>query len=117
MGLMLPADHESWAAPEQPLPIERDDTIRAIAAPGWLASGTVADGIVRVVNHGTDHAGRGFECIGDSPLYARLGYSTATFPLLDEESWRSPLDQTVALMDADGVATHRAGIQSLGVRG
>lgn len=114
MGLMLPADHEAWIAPEQPLPIERADTVRAITAPGWLVSGTVADGIVRVINHGTDHSVEG-ALVGDSPLYARLGYSTTTFPLLDEESWRSPLDQTVAFVDADGVATHRAGFRSLGV--
>ncbi len=59
MGLMFPADHEAWTALEQPLPIERADAVRAIAAPGWLVSGTVADGIVRVVNHGTDHSREG----------------------------------------------------------
>lgn len=109
MGLVLPADHEAWTAPGQPLPIELADTIRAIAAPGWVVSGTVADGIVRVVNHGTDHAREG-EGMGDSPLYARLGYSTVTFPMLDEVSWRTPRDQSVTVLDAEGNATHRAGM-------
>lgn len=109
MGLVLPADHEAWAAPELPLPIEVADTIRAVVAPGWVVSGTVADGIVRVVNHGTDHAREG-EGMGDSPLYSRLGYSTATFPMLDEDSWRRPQDQSVTVLDAEGNATHRAGM-------
>ena len=57
-------------------------------APGWMVSGTRADGIVRVVNHGTDHAVEG-ATVADSPLYARLGYSTATSPLLDDSGWAS----------------------------
>ena len=62
------------------------DVLRAIAAPGWIVSATQADGIVRVVNHGTDHAVPSGAIVGDSPLYARLGYSTATSPLLDERA-------------------------------
>ena len=110
LGLVLPADHPVWAAPEEPLPIEQGDFVRAMTAPGWVASGTSADGVVRVANHGTDH-GREGRPGGDSPLYARLGYSTATSPLLDQESWRSPLDQSVVLLDAEGRATHRTGMR------
>lgn len=115
LGVALPADHPVWSAPEEPLPVERGEVLRAIAAPGWIVSGTPDDGIVRVVNHGTDHAFEG-SGVGDSPLYAQLGYSTATSPLLDEEAWTSPLEQAVALVDADGRASHRAGMTLLGAR-
>lgn len=109
LGIMLPSDHPVWTAPAQPLPVEQGDTLRAVEAPGWIVSGTRADGIVRVVNHGTDHELEG-ALVADSPLYARLGYSTATSPLLDERGWREPLEQSVALVDVAGAATHRAGM-------
>ena len=80
LGIALPADHPVWTAPEEPLPVRGAATrCGPIRAPGWWSSGTRADGIVRVVNHGTDHAVEG-ATVADSPLYARLGYSTATSP-------------------------------------
>jgi hypothetical protein len=112
LGIALPADHPVWTETETPLPVETGDVLRAVQAPGWLISGTRGDGIVRVVNHGTDHAVEG-STVSDSPLYARLGYSTATSPVLDESGWSQPIDQTVALVDADGRATHRAGMRTL----
>ncbi|KQY24155.1 hypothetical protein ASD16_00895 [Cellulomonas sp. Root485] len=112
LGLALPADHPVWTAAEEPLPVEVADDLVAVAAPGWIVSGTHDDGIVRVVNHGTDHAFEG-SLDGDSPLYARLGYSTATAPLLDEEAWAEPFDQAVVLVDADGRSTHRSGMTLL----
>lgn len=114
LGVALPAGHPVWAADPEPLPVQTDDVLRAVRAPGWLISGTRADGVVRVVNHGTDH---GFEGVpgADSPLYARLGYSTATFPVLDDSGWTDPLDQSVVLVDAAGRRSHRAGMRSLGV--
>ena len=115
LGLSLPADHPVWAAKPEPLPVETGDTLRAIVAPGWIVSGTHADGIVRVINHGTDHAVEG-TMSADSPLYARLGYSTATSPLLDDDSWHHPLDQSVVLVDAHGRSTHRSGMRLLPVR-
>ncbi|WP_460916291.1 DUF2264 domain-containing protein [Plantactinospora veratri] len=115
LGIALPADHPVWTAPEQPLPVEEHDTVRAIGAPGWLVSATRSDGIVRVVNHGTDHALDG-ATTGDSPLYARLGYSTATSPVLAESGWVDPLDQSVTLVDGAGRATHRAGMRLLTLR-
>jgi hypothetical protein len=114
LGIALPADHPVWTTPEEPLPVEERDAVRAIRAAGWLVSGTRADGIVRVVNHGTDHAVEG-ATVGDSPLYTRLGYSTATSPVLDESGWLDPLDQSVTLVDDAGRATHRAGMRLLTV--
>ncbi|GAA2110423.1 DUF2264 domain-containing protein [Streptomyces synnematoformans] len=112
LGIALGPDHPVWCAAEEPLPAERDDHARVVRAPGWLVSSTWRDGLVRVVNHGTDHALPGSPD-GDSPLYARLGYSTATAPLLSAEAWTSPVDQSAVLLDADGRATHRTGMRKL----
>lgn len=71
--------------------------------------GTVADGVVRVHNHGTDHSTAGAR-VTDSPLYARLGYSTATFPDLEPES----VDNAVVMVDGEGQLTHRTGFEFLG---
>jgi hypothetical protein len=115
LGIALPADHPVWTDADVPLPVQTGDTLLAVPAPGWLVCGTHSDGIVRVVNHGTDHAQRGSRA-ADSPLYARLGYSTATSPLLDDEAWRSPLDAAVVLLDERGRASHRTGMTTLAVR-
>ncbi|MBE8522100.1 DUF2264 domain-containing protein [Amycolatopsis sp. H6(2020)] len=105
LGLALPAHHPVWTDVEEPLPIETGDVARVVTAPGWLVSGRRRDGIALVVNHGTDHARPGDQR-SDSPLYARLGYSTATFPLAS-----SP-DNAVYVLDAGGRASHRAGFST-----
>ena len=115
MGLMLPADHPVWTADPRPLPVAASDVLRAMASPGWVVSATRDDGIVRVVNHGTDHAQPGTVST-DSPLYTRIGYSTATAPLLDARAWAEPLEQSVVLRAPDGRVTHRAGMLLRGVR-
>lgn len=123
LGIALPEDHPVWSAPSVPLPaetaeiaeIETTDTLRVAVAPAWIISTTVDDGIVRVINHGTDHARPG-DLVGDSPLYARLGYSTAASPLLNGDAWAEPLEQSVALLHADGRASHRAGMRVDGIR-
>ncbi|MFI7451478.1 DUF2264 domain-containing protein [Nonomuraea sp. NPDC049714] len=111
-GLSLPADHPVWTAVEEPLPAETGDFRLAIPAPGWLVSGTRADGVVRVLNHGTDHSHPGTN-LTDSPLYARLGYSTATSPALAGEHAAEPLDQSVAILDEHGLPSHRTGFDTL----
>src|SRR6185369_1544503 len=89
--------------------------VRAMRAPGWIAVSTPEDGIVRVVNHGTDHTVEG-ATVADSPLYARLGYSTATSPVLGEHGWAEPVDQSVTLVHADGRVSHRSGLRTRAVR-
>jgi hypothetical protein len=111
LGLALDDDDPVWTAPAEPLPAERADSLGVVAPAGWIVSRTAGDGLVRVVNHGTDH-GREGEPGSDSPLYARFGYSTATFPMLDRESWSDPLDQAVVLLDGAGRPTHRTGMWS-----
>ncbi|WP_328468195.1 DUF2264 domain-containing protein [Actinoplanes sp. NBC_00393] len=115
LGIALPAGHPVWTAQPEPLPVEAGDTLRALRAPGWILSGTRDDGIVRVLNHGTDHAVEG-STSADSPLYARLGYSTATAPVLTEQGWTEPADMSVTLVDADGRRTHRTGMRTLTIR-
>ncbi|MDT0346335.1 DUF2264 domain-containing protein [Streptomyces litchfieldiae] len=112
LGLALPADHPVWTAPERALPNETGGVARVAAAPGWLISARPADGITLVLNHGTDHARPGADC-ADSPLYARLGYSTATVPPLTGGTVADPLDNSVVVLDADGHATHRSGFTTL----
>lgn len=112
-GLALPASHPVWTAVEEPLPIERADVLRVIAAPGWVVSGTRSDGVVRIINHGTDHASLGDQTT-DAPLYARFGYSSATMSPLTGSTLLSPLDNAVSVLDAAGRATHRTGFLPLG---
>lgn len=114
LGLALPADHAVWTATEEPLPVERGDVLMVARAPGWLVSGTRADGLVRVVNHGTDHALPG-DAVTDSPVYARLGYSTATSPVLGARGSADPVDQSVAVVGPDGRLSHRSGFETLRV--
>jgi hypothetical protein len=115
LGIALPADHPVWTSQAQALPMDSGDTLRAARAPGWLIAGSRADGIVRVINHGTDHAREGADT-ADSPLYARIGYSTATAPVLDESGWTDPVDQSVVLIDEAGRCTHRSGMRTLTAR-
>ncbi|TQM02909.1 DUF2264 domain-containing protein [Pseudonocardia kunmingensis] len=115
LGLALAADHPVWTAPEQPLPVESGDQARVLEAPGWLLSARRRDGIAVVLNHGTDHAHPG-DTRADSPLYARLGYSTATLPPLTGAGVTDPVDNAVVLLDGAGRATHRTGFRTLYAR-
>ncbi|UED84106.1 DUF2264 domain-containing protein [Streptomyces profundus] len=114
-GLLLPADHPVWTAPDEPLPVERGDFARTLAAPGWLVSGTARDGVVRVVNHGSDHADPA-RFASDDPAYARLGYSTHTAPEMPADPSGGPLDSTVTLLDEEGFAAHRRPLTRISVR-
>ncbi|WP_189821059.1 DUF2264 domain-containing protein [Streptomyces finlayi] len=75
LGLLLPADHPVWTAPEEPLPAETVDAVTLAAPPNLLVQTTAADGLVRLHNHGSNHVGP-----EDDPLYARFAYSTRTGP-------------------------------------
>jgi hypothetical protein len=114
IGLALPPDHPVWTEPETPLAVEREDFTRTLTAPGWLVSGTASDGVVRVVNHGGDHADPA-RPHSDDPCYARLAYSTHAAPETPgdptakphAEAGAGPIDNTAALLDAAGRASHR----------
>lgn len=115
LGLALPPTDPVWTSREEPLPLEKQDQLFTIAAPGWLVSGTKSDGIVRVVNHGTDYARPG-DRTGDAPNYAEFGYSTVTTPRLTAAARGHPLEQSVVLLDGAGHATHRTGFTAGAVR-
>ena len=115
LGLALPADHAVWTSTELCLPGELGDVARIAAAPGWMISVTRRDGLAIIVNHGTDHALPGDQGT-DAPLYARLGYSTATSPLLTETAVADQIDNTITLLDAAGRATHRSGFRTHDLR-
>jgi hypothetical protein len=112
LGLALPAEHPVWTAIEEPLPGEQVDTVKALEAPGWLVSTTANDGISRVINHGTDHSVPGDDR-SDSPLYARLGYSTSTMPPLAGGASERPRDNSAVLVHPARGATHRNGFETL----
>lgn len=115
-GLLLPPDHPVWTDDELPLPVERADTRFMVRAPGWIVAGTVADGVVRVVNHGTERAADGAPG-ADLPFYTRHGYATHAAPELSQLDGQWPLDSTVALLDADGAPSHRTTFARLDVGG
>ncbi|ATL81278.1 DUF2264 domain-containing protein [Streptomyces malaysiensis] len=113
IGLALPPDHPVWTEEETRLPVEQDDFTRSLPAPGWLVSGTAADGVVRVVNHGGDHTDPA-RPHADDPCYARFAYSTHTAPETPGDptvprgsAHADPLDNAVVLLNAAGRASHR----------
>jgi hypothetical protein len=100
-GLLLPADHPVWTDPEEPLPGELGDQVIAMPAPGFVLHSTNSDGVVRLLNHGSDHYPPG----GD-PLYNRLAYSSRTGP--------GSVDNQIVAVSPDGVASVRTVIERLG---
>lgn len=126
LGLLLPPDHEVWTARELPLPVEESDTYTALPAPGWLLHGTRHDGIVRLVNHGSDHhppapdpaaVGTGTDPdlgAGEhDPHYAKLGYSTATAPESAPHALVRDIDGHLALLAPGGAVSRRRRIHPL----
>ncbi|MFF9849881.1 DUF2264 domain-containing protein [Streptomyces litmocidini] len=101
LGLLLPAGHPAWTDPEEPLPAERADTVRAFAPAGLLVQTTAADGLVRLHNHGSNHV-HSAPGEGDDPGYARHAYSTRTGPTTGP----APADNHFALI-VEGKATTR----------
>ncbi|MFE0462207.1 DUF2264 domain-containing protein [Kitasatospora sp. NPDC058965] len=124
IGLALPAEHPVWTEEATRLPVEEGDYTRTLVAPGWLVSGTAADGVVRVVNHGGDHADPA-RPHADDPCYARFAYSTHTAPETPGDPTAhpracadaDPLDNAVVLLDAHGRASHRRPTTRISVDG
>ncbi|TXS51651.1 DUF2264 domain-containing protein [Streptomyces sp. t39] len=108
LGLLLPPDHPVWTATEEPAPAERNDRVRELPGPGWLLQTTVADGVVRLHNHGSDDQPRD-EVTPDDPLYAALAHSTVTGPTADLPDNRFGLET-----GPDGAISERGRIEPLG---
>ena len=96
LGLLLPSDHPVWTEVEQPLAVEQTDFCRAMPEPGWLAVGTVSDGVVRVFNK--QGGARGKAPSPPDPHYDRLAYSTHTAPDLRSEGGAPWLDTYATLI-------------------
>lgn len=96
LGLLLPPDHAVWTDVEQPLAVEQADFCRALPEPGWLAVGTVTDGVVRVFNE-QGGAGRKAPSPPD-PHYGRLAHSTHTAPDLRSDDGVPWLDTHATLI-------------------
>ncbi|MFH8487112.1 DUF2264 domain-containing protein [Streptomyces longisporoflavus] len=111
VGLLAPAGHPLWTATEEPAPSERRDEVLALPAPGLLVQSTRADGIVRLHNHGSDHA-RPHEAESaahEDPLYARQAYSTRTGPTA-----RGNIADNHFAVEVAGIRGARTRIQPLG---
>ncbi len=114
LGLLLPADHPVWTEPEQPAPNDLTDTTVAMRAPGFVLHSTAGDGIVRLLNHGSDRNSPPPAPAQDDPHYAKLCYSSHSGPELSERAWYENVDAHVALVDtADGTASRRRRIERL----
>jgi len=112
MGLLLPAQHPEWSAVPETPDAPESVSVRSFTAPGWLVVRSEADGIARVLNHGSDgFRGPAGGARADNPFYHRLGYSTVTSPDLSLAGVAEPLESHVALLDAAGAPSHRDRIE------
>ncbi|MBB6033456.1 DUF2264 domain-containing protein [Phytomonospora endophytica] len=108
LGLALPAEHPVWADAEEPQPTDETDARTVLPQAGLIASATASDGIVRLVNHGSDHCGLpvGAGADPDDPHYAKFAYSSHTAPGTGA-SWEEGADGHVALIAPDGRSSRR----------
>ncbi|MEU5777873.1 DUF2264 domain-containing protein [Streptomyces venezuelae] len=116
LGLLLPADHPVWTEREMPLPVEESDQYTALPQPGWLLHGTRHDGVVRLINHGSDHNPLEGPA-QDDPHYAKFAYSTATAPETAPRAWDRAVDGHLALLAPDGTPSRRLRIHPLSCAG
>lgn len=113
LGLLLPEGNDEWTMTTPPAqPARETVSVRSLSAPGWLVINSPADGIVRVLNHGSD----GFRAPAgaprtDDPFYQRAAYSNVTSPELSPAAIADPLESHVTLLAADGTASHRGAIE------
>ncbi len=113
LGLLLPADDAEWTTTAE-LPARNGLTARALPAPGWIVVNTPDDGVVRVLNHGSDgFRGPAGAPRADNPFYQRAAYSNLTSPELSPDAIAHPLESHVALLDASGMPSHRDAIERL----
>ncbi|HLL68901.1 MAG TPA: DUF2264 domain-containing protein [Micromonosporaceae bacterium] len=115
LGLLLPADHPVWTEPERAAPIDVADQVVALPAPGWLLHGTRHDGVVRVLNHGSDRARRLPANGLADPHYAKLGYATHTAPQTAEDTVVAGVDGHLAVVAPDGTVSRRLRIERIAV--
>ncbi|WP_424921840.1 DUF2264 domain-containing protein [Streptomyces sp. wa1] len=110
LGLLLPPEHAVWTAPEEAAPVDVADQYLALPAPGWLLHSTAGDGIVRLINHGSDRLPPAPAPAPYSPHYSRFAYSSVTAPETPGEGEPDGPDNHISLVGPDGAPTLRGRI-------
>lgn len=118
LGLLLPEEHPVWNEPEGRLPVDSEDLVAPMPVPGFLMHATRHDKIVRMVNHGSDHAPAPSNDPSrpEPPLdaqYGRYGFSNRTGPDLELSTGEHPVDNGVHLVTRDGRVSRRGRIHRL----
>ncbi|PRX66702.1 hypothetical protein B0I32_105142 [Nonomuraea fuscirosea] len=108
LGLLLPPEHPVWTAPEQAAPVDLADQTLAMPAPGWLLHATRDDGVVRLINHGSDRDRVQDQDIPD-PHYLKFAYTSHSGPET------GAVDNHLAVLASDGAASLRRRIEPLAV--
>ncbi|WP_188192150.1 DUF2264 domain-containing protein [Nonomuraea sp. SYSU D8015] len=111
LGLLLPPRHPVWTDAEAAAPIDLADQSVAMPAPGWLLHATREDGVVRLVNHGSDRDRVQDPAGPPDPHYLRLAYTSHTGPDIGDEA----IDGQLAVVSPEGVPSLRRHIQPLTV--
>lgn len=114
-GLLLPPGHPAWTDTEEAVPADTADTVTVMPVPGFLLHSTVSDGVVRLLNHGSDHNPPPGSPAADDPHYAKVAYSSRTAPNAADPAWRRGIDNHVALV-RDGRASRRTRITPAGAQ-
>jgi hypothetical protein len=109
LGLLLPPDHPAWTDPEQAAPVDLADRVVPLPAPGWLLHTTRADGVVRLVNHGSDRDRVQPAAGVPDPHYLRFGYTSHTGPDF------GGVDNQLVVIAPGGAASARRRIEPLTV--
>ncbi|MDQ4215833.1 DUF2264 domain-containing protein [Microbacterium capsulatum] len=117
LGLAQPASAPVWTAPEEAQPSDGGPFVRPIEPAGWVLR-AASDGIVRMANHGSDHATLpvGEDVDRDDPHYAKFGYTTHTAPGTGP-AWADAIDAHFALVDAEGNGSRRSALRATRVEG
>lgn len=110
LGLALPPDHPVWTSREEAQPSEDGDAATALPGVGWLIQSTKDDGIVRLLNHGSDHVSPPKQRETDE-FYAKLAYSSHTAPGCGE-AFAAGVDAEFTTFDSAGVANRRRKIRT-----
>ncbi|SEU25837.1 DUF2264 domain-containing protein [Nonomuraea wenchangensis] len=111
LGLLLPPDHPAWTAPEEAAPIDLADQVVPVPPAGWLLHATRADGVVRLLNHGSDRDRVQRRDGEPDPLYLRLAYTSHTGP----DFAPGAADNQLAVVSPEGVPSRRRRIEPLAV--
>lgn len=90
----IPDGDPFWAAPEEPLPIEKSDFAVALPEPGLLLTGRRSSGQVRVFNARSSR-----EELHYRDKYNKLAYSSHFCFAVNHEKGHAPIDDVLALRD------------------